>query len=154
MFAEPCVISRSLDQFRRICQEAGLRLTPQRLAIFHEITAARDHPSAEEVHERLKGRMPSLSLDTVYRTLATLDDAGVVSKVQANDGRLRYDGNPEAHHHLVCKDCSRVHDFAWPGADRLRLPPEADGWGRIDRCQVELRGVCAECLKRRAAKQR
>jgi len=139
---------QAFARLREICQHAGLRVTPQRLEVFRELLTARDHPSAEQLHERLTERMPSLSLDTVYRTLATLERCGAISQVRAYDGRAHFDGNPEPHHHLICRECGRIVDFRWPSADRLRLPPEAAGWGRIDRRQVELRGVCAACLRR------
>ena len=138
---------QTLEEFRRICQDAGLKVTPQRLEIFRKITAARDHPSAEEVHDRVKEQMPSVSLDTVYRTLATLDHYGVVVKMQGQDGRSRFDGNAEPHHHLVCKGCGAIQDFKWPALDALRPPASTKAWGEVDLKQVELRGLCAECLK-------
>ena len=138
---------QTLAEFRRVCQAAGLKATPQRLEIFREITASRDHPSAEELHSHIKERMPSLSLDTVYRTLATLDRHGVVVKIQAHDGRGRFDGNPEPHHHLVCKGCGAIQDFAWPALDALRPPAPTRAWGKVDLRQVELRGLCAGCLE-------
>ena len=144
-------MAQTFERFREICQQAGLKVTPQRFEIFRELSTAQDHPSAERLHERLTARMPSLSLDTVYRTLATLESHGVVRQVEAYDGRAHFDGNPEIHHHLICRECSRIVDFAWPRADRLHLPPEAEGWGRIDHRPVELRGVCGECLRRREA---
>ncbi|MFW6163972.1 MAG: Fur family transcriptional regulator [Planctomycetota bacterium] len=140
-----------VERFRQICRDAGLKVTPQRLAIFSEVVAAADHPSAEEVHARITPRLPSLSLDTVYRTLGLLDECGVVATIEAPDGRSRYDGRLEPHHHLVCRECGRIVDFQWPTADRLSPPAETARWGEVERVQVELRGVCAECLERRDA---
>jgi Fur family peroxide stress response transcriptional regulator len=149
----PCIVLPDLVQrFRRICREAELKVTPQRLAIFREIAVARDHPSAEEIHARLKPRLPSLSVDTVYRTLATLDECGVVETIEAPDGRSHYDGRLEPHHHLVCKECGGIVDFQWPKADRLRPPAGTAEWGEVERVRVELRGICAQCLKRRDAR--
>lgn len=148
-----CIVSPELVQrFRRICREAELKVTPQRLAIFREVVAADDHPAAEQIHARLRPRLPSLSLNTVYRTLAILNDCGVVETIEAPDGQTHYDGRLKPHHHLVCKECGGIVDFPWPEADRLRPPAETAEWGEVERVRVELRGICAECLKRRDAR--
>lgn len=137
-----------IEAFKRTCRQTGLKVTHQRLEILGEITAARDHPSAEEMHQRLRERMPTLSLDTVYRTLATLEQHGIITKLSGADGRGRFDGNPAPHHHLVCSACGRIQDFSWPAFDSLRPPPPTAEWGDVRARQVEFRGTCPACRKR------
>jgi len=134
---------------REVCQEAGLKLTQQRLEIFREIVQARDHPSAEELHKRLLPRMPALSLDTVYRTLGTFAGCGAVLKLQVADGSARFDGNPVRHHHFVCRECRTVYDFSWPAFDRMRLPTEAEARREIAERHVRVTGLCEEWLSGR-----
>ncbi len=138
-----------IQAFRRTCREAGLKVTHQRLEILREITAARDHPSAEEMHQRLRERMPTLSLDTVYRTLATFDRHGIIAKLEGPDGRARFDGNLAPHQHLVCTACKKIQDFSWPGFDEMRPPSDTDSWGEVRDKRVELQGICAECRRRK-----
>ncbi|MHB1415452.1 MAG: Fur family transcriptional regulator [Chloroflexota bacterium] len=142
--------SDNTRQFREICRRAGLRLTPQRLEILRELAGDRTHPSAEELHRRLRKRLPTLSLDTVYRTLATLERLGIVARLQLAEGRARYDAGRPAHHHLVCRECGRIEDFSWPAFEDLPLPAGADQWVLEER-RLEVRGLCRRC---RAAAER
>lgn len=134
-----------LEAFARRCRERGLKLTHQRLEIYRELASDLSHPSAEEIHTRLAPRLPTLSLDTVYRTLTTLEQHGLISRLEVLDDRARFDANLEPHHHLVCIRCRRAVDLAWPQVDRLEMPAAAAGWGEVASRHLELRGVCAEC---------
>ena len=71
----------ALDKFKAISLEKGLRLTHQRLEILRELVGAKDHPSAEMVFGRVRRRLPTISLDTVYRTLSTFDELGIIMRV-------------------------------------------------------------------------
>jgi Fur family peroxide stress response transcriptional regulator len=133
--------------FRAMCRKAGIRVTPQRLEIFRELALAEDHPSAEELRERLDARMPTLSLDTVYRTLATFEQHGIISRVEVLDDHSRFDANRDRHHHLVCVRCRAVTDLQWPAFDQMPTPPTT-GWGTVNSKHAELRGICAACLQK------
>jgi Fur family peroxide stress response transcriptional regulator len=141
-----------IDFFRKICNERGIKVTPQRLEIFLETVRSRDHPSAEDVYDRVKTRLPTISLDTVYRTLATFERCGLVVKVQFLEDRLRFDTNLEAHHHLFCTDCKNVVDFSWPEFDSLALPQEVAEWGLPESKQVSIRGKCRSCVRKHEGK--
>jgi Fur family peroxide stress response transcriptional regulator len=144
----PAKIESRVHQFEEACRERGLKVTPQRLEIFRVLASSSAHPSVEEVFEKIRKRMPTVSLDTVYRTLTTLSEAGMVSRVEVLDDRSRFDANIEHHHHFVCVRCKRVMDFYWPTFDHLTVPEEVQGLGRIEQPHVEVRGVCNACLKR------
>ena len=135
-----------LSQLRQICAEAGIRLTHQRLEIFKEMLSAKDHPSAESIYARLKGRVPTISLDTVYRTLATFERLGLLKKLYLLDDSARFDPNMEAHHHFVCTKCKKIIDFLWPQFEELELPPGVAGIGTPLEQQVQVLGICKECL--------
>ncbi len=135
----------ALSRLREICEKAGIRLTPQRLEVFKEIMSAHDHPAAEDIHERLKVRMPTISLDTVYRTLGTFERLGVIRKMHVLDDHARFDPNTQTHHHFVCTKCKKIIDFEWPAFDKLQPPPELDSFGTVLEQQVEVRGFCKEC---------
>ena len=122
-----------------------LKITPQRLEIFREIAASIGHPTAEEIHSRIILKMPTVSLDTVYRTLSTLQANWVISRVEVLDDRARYEANLKRHHHLVCIKCKKVEDIYWSEFDRLGHPVEANRWGNIIQSHAELRGICKSC---------
>ncbi|MCX8037298.1 MAG: transcriptional repressor [Candidatus Sumerlaeia bacterium] len=143
-----------MDTLRDICRRAGMKATHQRLEILHEILQASDHPSAELIHQRVRRRLPTVSLDTVYRTLAVFDQHGVITRVFSSAGCVRYDPVRERHDHFVCDQCNRILDCRVSGADRLRLPASVRVMGTVERIQVEVRGVCKACLKQGRTRQR
>jgi len=135
-----------MDVFRETCKSRGYRLTPQRMEVFREIDESDDHPSADIIFERVRNRVPSISLDTVYRILYWLEEVGLVGRVQIAGDRLRFDGNSADHHHFVCSKCGAIRDFASAEVDEVQLPDEVQSWGRIDVRHLQIRGVCLDCL--------
>ncbi|MDY6933103.1 MAG: transcriptional repressor [Spirochaetota bacterium] len=138
-----------IETFKKISKYLGLKITHQRLEIFKILVSMEYHPSAEEVYEAIREKIPSISFDTVYRTLALFESHGVIAKVQYLDDRTRYDSNMEPHYHLVCKKCRNIQDFYWPDLDQLKPPEKTKGWGEIDNKYLELRGICRKCLASR-----
>ncbi len=141
----------SLSELRKVFEEAGLRLTHQRIMIYDAICQAKDHPSAEAVYERLKNKAPTISLDTVYRTLSTFEQLGLVKRVHIFD-HIRFDPDLSRHHHFVCNICKRIIDFSWPEFDEFPLPKHLWEFGKVLDHQVEIRGICKECQKREEKK--
>jgi len=136
------------DRFVDLCRRAGIKATHQRLEVFRELARAVDHPSAEQIHRRVRKRLPTISLDTVYRTLSVLEGNALIAKLIDLDSVTRFDGNAGAHHHMVCRRCRKISDLVWPEFDGERLPPAAAAWGTVRRRHVQLTGTCRECAKR------
>jgi Fur family peroxide stress response transcriptional regulator len=105
-------IQDRLEHFKAACREADLKLTHQRLEIFRELAEAMDHPTAETLYRRLKETLPTLSLDTVYRTLATFEEYNLVTRVQTTESHARFEAR-SGHHHAVCSRCGKITDFEW-----------------------------------------
>ncbi len=137
--------NQKIDMFRIVCKDHGIKVTPQRLEIFLEVIAANDHPSAEEIFRRVQKKLPTVSLDTVYRTLSTFDEQGLIAKVHFLDDKTRFDPNTQQHHHMICVKCGSIRDFAWPEIDAVSLPLEVEGWGKVSDRQVLVRGECSRC---------
>ena len=143
-------VEQRLERFERVCRDAGVRLTHQRLEIFREVARTGDHPDAETVYKRVRERMPTVSLDTVYRTLWMLNDHGFVTTLGPSRERTRFDANLTRHHHFVCVRCGSTRDFYCEDLDELELPSSARALGRIETTLVEARGVCRECAAKTA----
>lgn len=141
-------LERRLLNFRTRVSEAGVKLTHQRLEIFREVAASLEHPDAETILKAVKPRMPTVSLDTVYRTLWLLDNLGLVATLGPRRQTVRFDANLSKHHHYVCEDCGLVRDFECFELDMLRVPAAARAFGSAIRAQVEIRGICEKCEKR------
>ena len=130
----------------------GLRMTDQRRAVYEILTSKRDHPTAVEVFTRVRDRMPSISLATVYNCLETLTDCGLAKTVADDRGPARYCPNLQEHAHFFCESCGGVSDIPL----RNRRRPE-DGWefpnGMIvSTHEVAFRGKCPKCANDTSAK--
>ncbi|MBN1772364.1 MAG: transcriptional repressor [Deltaproteobacteria bacterium] len=141
-----------MERITSAVKAAGVKLTIQRLEIFRELAASADHPSAEAVFEALHARMPTVSLDTVYRTLWLLTDLGLVHTLGPRHESVRFDPKLERHHHFVCLRCGLVRDFESAELDALRVPASAARFGRVEATHVEVRGVCSGCARKQGRK--
>lgn len=136
------------EEFRKICRENGLNVTPQRIAVYEALAGAKNHPSAEEIFRRLVADFPELSLDTVYRTLNTFAQIGLIRIVEGYGEARRYDPDTQPHHHFRCLKCSRIVDFESPEFSRLKVPDVLQRKYRITGVKVVFEGLCEECLSR------
>jgi len=126
----------------------GLRITPQRVAVYETLLPRKDHPSVETLYQEIRNRIPSISLNTVYTTLESLKQAGLIQRIDVGDGRIRYDGNPRMHAHVVCTTCMRVDDLPQSFARTMdRLMQEAGGMSqfRINAGTLFFYGQCPDC---------
>jgi Fur family peroxide stress response transcriptional regulator len=132
----------------RDLKRAGLKMTPQRIAIVRLFAEDESHPTAQDLFERLRPAFPSMSFATVYNTLDALARAGLSSTIRLGQA-ARFDPNTAPHHHTVCDTCGDVRDVPAtdPGSPNdLRLPNVA-GAPRFAVRVVErvYRGTCASC---------
>jgi Fur family peroxide stress response transcriptional regulator len=144
-------VVRRIDGFKAAFKKAGVKLTRQRLEIFGEVAASIEHPDAEMVFRAVQVRMPTVSLDTVYRTLWLLSDLGLISRLGPRRESVRYDANLARHHHYVCLRCGLTRDFESPALDAVRIPAAVRDLGSVVTTQVEVRGLCATCAKAKTA---
>jgi Fur family peroxide stress response transcriptional regulator len=127
------------------CRKHRLRVTPQRHAIYQLLAGLKEHPSADDVFHRIRERFPSISYDTVNRTLLTFARIGLVSVVEGPGGPRRFDSDIEQHHHFHCRQCGRIVDIYSEDYDRLRVPREvAERFTVFDK-RVVLTGLCDRC---------
>jgi len=137
------------EEFKELCHAHGLAATHQREAIYRALLEGEEHPTPEELLARVRRRIPSLSLATVYKTLHSFQEAGIAGEVGLNLGAFRVDANPEPHHHAICRQCRAIFDV--PASDDNAGPPRGLPEGfQMQRCSIEVQGVCREC----AAKNR
>jgi Fe2+ or Zn2+ uptake regulation protein len=132
-------------------RSSGLKLTPQRMAIVRELAADPSHPTAQELFERLRPALPTMSFATVYNTLDALTSAGLCAAMSLAPGASRFDPNMVAHHHAVCDRCGLVRDVPVevsahpaPRAEAASAPPADFEVRSVERIY---RGLCAECRR-------
>ncbi len=115
-------VDRRVDSLAGALRERGMRLTHQRLEVVRQIASTDEHPDVETIYCGVKARVPTISLDTVYRTLGALADLGLIARVTATAGPARYDANVTQHHHFVCTRCGLVRDIVNSDLDAVRAP--------------------------------
>ncbi len=136
-----------MAEFAKECRDKGLSVTAQRLAVYRDISATDTHPTAEEVHDRVRRHFPTLSLATVYKTLETFEKMDFVHKTRATGEKARYDGNRVPHHHMICKTCGRIQDVYEPALGNLALSGTSRGDFKIEDYRIDFYGVCGPCRK-------
>jgi len=155
---------RQRESFERVEQmlagvrAAGLKLTPQRMAIVKELASDESHPTAQELFERLRPGLPTMSFATVYNTLDALSTAGLCAAMSLSPGSGRFDPNMVPHHHAVCDSCGAVRDVPsiGLGVEGVAEPSAAEAVAQVapgfEVRSVEriFRGVCAACAKRQS----
>ena len=138
-------IKQRMERFEEVCRNTGMKLTHQRMEIFREVAQTGDHPDAEKVYLGVRKRMPTVSLDTVYRTLWLLKDLGLITSLGPPRERTRFDANLSHHHHFVCVRCGMMRDFYSDAFDDLMLPDSVQAFGRVETTKIEAKGVCLKC---------
>jgi Fur family peroxide stress response transcriptional regulator len=135
----------SQSDLKELFKRRRMPLTHQRLAVYGELACRRDHPGAEALYDSLRRRVPGLALATVYKTLKTLHEMGLIIRIDSPASQARYDADVAAHHHAVCTACGRIADVRDERLDRLPRP--AVRGFLVRSCSVNFRGLCAECAK-------
>ena len=136
---------KSVDQLTELFRSQGLRVTPQRQAIFRLLDGDLSHPTVESLYERARADMPTISLKTVYQTVHDLQGLGQVAVLDLGTGTLRVDPNVELdHHHLVCTGCGAIRDLPVE-FDDLQLPARYRRQFTVDSVDVIFRGRCEHC---------
>lgn len=135
-------VYKDLDE---VLRNRGLKVTPQRTAVFAAVRELTSHPSADEVYHEVVDRYPNISFDTVNRTLLTFAEIGLIEIIETPEGVRRFDTRLHPHHHIHCILCGGIIDFENPDFDDLSVPNDLKSRYRISKLRVSLQGICTEC---------
>jgi len=127
------------------CRNNDLPLTIQRRVILQALVDRDDHPTADQILQQVRKRLPEVSRTTVYRVLDTLVDLGLAVKICSPGKGARFDPKTARHHHLVCVQCEKVMDLEAPTLNSLPLPDTTRRAFDIHDYSIHFRGLCADC---------
>lgn len=134
--------------FRAFCAGSGLTATHQRQVLYEVIQGMDGHPSPEEIYVRVRRRIPSVSVATVYKNLHLFVTSGMLREVSPHHGTLRVEMNRDPHHHLVCTRCKSITDLDAEAfhlsLEHQKLPPKF----QVERFTLEILGLCPACQKK------
>jgi len=132
-------------RFEEACRSRGIPVTVQRRTVFEALLDNQAHPTADEVYEIVRRRLPDVSRTTVYRILETFVQLGLVMRVCHPGSAVRFDPKMHQHHHLVCTQCEKILDFEDRSLDQIPLPNTRPSGFEIQTYHIHFRGLCAEC---------
>ncbi len=125
-----------------------MRFSSRRQLILETLMTCSDHPTAEDLYERVRVSMPSISLGTVYRNLNLLVDTGVIRKFEPpGQMKARYDAKREEHTHLVCRECDTVYDVDLPTVREFDREVKKRTGFLTEQHEIVLKGVCSSCTE-------
>jgi Fur family ferric uptake transcriptional regulator len=126
--------------------DSNMRLTSQRQVILEELKKVKSHPTANEVYDMVRKRLPRIGLGTVYRNLDLLAERGIIKKLEVGGEQKRFDGDTSPHYHIRCVKCTRVEDiFIERDKNLEKSAAECCSYKILDH-HVQFSGVCGKCL--------
>jgi Fur family peroxide stress response transcriptional regulator len=137
-------MQQQANEIVQILRSRGLRVTPQRFAVYANLFCRADHPTAEQILSDLNRDAPTSSQATVYSSLQALQAAGLVREVLLDEGVCRYDANVAPHHHFRCKACGEIEDIAWEQFQNLDVQHLRPGL-QVAEYEVTVYGFCDRC---------
>jgi Fur family peroxide stress response transcriptional regulator len=135
--------------FRELCADHGLTATHQRQVLYEVMQKMPGHPSPEEVYARVKKRIASISLATVYKNIHLFVEKGVLKEVSMHHGSVRVELNGDLHHHMVCSHCKAITDIEEKDLGVLPALQLLPGGFQAERYAIDIIGICAACQEKR-----
>ena len=137
-------MQQQADQIVKTLKAKGLRVTPQRFAVYSNLLSRCDHPTADDILHDLNQDAPTSSQATVYSSLQALRDVDLIREVLLEEGVCRYDANVDPHHHFRCKSCGTIKDIPWQQIVGVDLTSLSSAW-QVDGYEVTVHGLCDRC---------
>lgn len=129
-------------------------MTRQRMAILQELRKVNTHPTADEVYEMTRRRLPRISLGTVYRNLEILSESGMIQKLELGGAQKRFDANVKNHYHVRCIRCGRIEDVPMEPLTTIENAIRRVCDYEIIGSHLEFIGLCPQCKKKSQARSR
>ena len=146
-------MKESIESIKDKLKETGFKITPQRRAILEILLENDDkHLSSEEIYDMVRVSCPEIGLATVYRTIQLLSEVGLLSKLNLDDGCIRYEINLNKsdchnHHHLICKNCSKIIEVQEDLLESIESKIQERYKFDIVDHDVKFYGLCEDCKK-------
>ena len=122
-----------------------MRLTPQRQVILEELGKVKSHPTANEVYDMVRKRLPRIGLGTVYRNLELMAENGLILKLEVGGTQKRFDATTDLHYHIRCTTCGKVDDIKLEVIPQINKVASGSTDYEILSHHIEFSGICQEC---------
>ncbi len=145
LFKDTFHISNYSQQGEKLTSAKKFVMTRQRKVILEELRKTSSHPTADEVYERARLRLPRISLGTVYRNLEILSECGMIQKLELGGSQKRFDGTVENHYHVRCMRCDSVKDVSMEPLTTFERALRGASDYQIIGSRLEFVGLCPRC---------
>lgn len=142
---EAATVEERIRELERVCRSRGLPLTIQRRVVFEAIVKRNDHPTADQILEQIKDRVPDISRTTIYRILDTFVQLGLITKICHPSAVARFEPKLHQHHHLVCVHCEQIIDLEDERLNSVAFPDVRRQDFEITDYHIHFRGICSAC---------
>jgi Fur family transcriptional regulator, peroxide stress response regulator len=142
------------EAFKQICKAHGFKVTPQRMIIYEELLKSQEHPSTDMLYQRINRAFPTISFDTVHRTLLTFSEIGVANIIEGTGNPKRFDANLDKHHHFQCLRCQQIFDIYNEAYNHLPIPADIQDRFQVLSQTVRLEGICPACRGKQETERR
>ena len=122
-----------------------MRLTTQRQIILEELGKVTSHPTANEVYDMVRKRLPRIGLGTVYRNLELMSETGIILKLEVGGTQKRFDATVDPHYHIRCLSCGKVDDIEIPVMEDINKTAAAASQYQVLGHHIEFSGLCMKC---------
>lgn len=135
-----------IREVTHLLSERGLKVTPQRVAVLEFLYGNPNHPSVDAVYQQVRKRFPYISRATIYNTVTTLVEAGLLQEILIQQEKTHVDWNVDRHHHFQCLRCGKVEDIHYGVLSVERASQQLEGY-QVTGVKVVMEGVCKRCQK-------
>ncbi len=133
-------------------QFPGMRRTTQRQIILEELSKVASHPTANEVYDMVRKRLPRIGLGTVYRNLELMAEKGIILKIEVGGTKKRFDATTTPHYHIRCLECGKVNDIEISFQHQINeIAASASNFDVLSH-HIEFSGICETCKKKQGAR--
>lgn len=129
----------------QIVELPNMRLTTQRQIILEELSKVKSHPTANEVYDMVRKRLPRIGLGTVYRNLELMAESGIILKLEVGGTQKRFDATTHLHYHIRCSDCGKVDDIELPVQHQINELASQNTSYQVLSHHIEFSGTCEQC---------
>lgn len=133
--------------------DSMMRLTTQRQIILEELAKVKTHPTASELYDMVRKRLPRIGLGTVYRNLELMAENGMILKLEVGGTQKRFDTTTDTHYHIRCATCGKVDDIDTPVLDDLVREAAVSSSYHVIGHHVEFSGICPACQREGKSKR-
>jgi len=134
-----------LEKYVKLLKENSIKITPQRLEILRYLDENRTHPTVDEIYSALKEKNPSLSKTTVYNSVETLKEHGIIQSLMISGSESRYDFRNDMHCHFLCKKCSNIIDI---NVECPNIGKMLESGHKVEEVHGYFKGICKDCMKK------